>query len=133
MYKILTDHDIGKFSSMKTIINAIERCFKEKANGTLTAPPRFRIETSEGDLVFTVGAATGLEKVTGFRVYDTYSNELKGHEQLVCVFDSDTGVFKGIVIGNLLGALRTGAIGGVAIKVMARMDAEQIAVIGTGL
>lgn len=133
MHKILMDHDIEKFASMKTIVNAIERCFKEKANGTLSAPPRFRVESEQGDLVFTAGAETGVEKVIGFRVYDTYSNDLEGHEQLVCVFDSDTGVFKGIVIGNLLGALRTGAIGGVAIKAMARMDAEQVAIIGTGL
>jgi len=84
-------------------------------------------------LVFTAGAATAVEKVIGFRVYDTYANELDGHQQLVCVFDSATGVFKGIVIGNLLGAVRTGAIAGVAIKVMARTDAERVAVIGTGI
>jgi ornithine cyclodeaminase len=63
----------------------------------------------------------------------TNTNDLEGHEQLVCVFDSDTGVFKGVVIGILIGALRTGAIGEVAIKAMARMEAEQVAVIGTGL
>jgi ornithine cyclodeaminase/alanine dehydrogenase-like protein (mu-crystallin family) len=133
MYKILTDSEIEKFASMKTIVNTIERCFKERANGSLAAPPRFHLGTEKGDLVFTAGAATGFEKVIGFRVYDTYSNDLEGHEQLVSVFDSDTGVFKGIVIGNLLGAIRTGAIGGTAINFMARMDAEQIAVIGTGV
>lgn len=118
---------------MKLIVSAIERTYEEQANGTLVAPPRFRLETEQGDLVFTAGAATAVEKVIGFRVYDTYANDLDGHQQLVCVFDSDTGVFKGIVIGNLLGAVRTGAIGGVAIKAMARTDAEHVAVIGTGM
>jgi ornithine cyclodeaminase/alanine dehydrogenase-like protein (mu-crystallin family) len=133
MYKILTDQDIEKFASMKTIVKAIERAFEEQAKGTLVSPPRFRLEADQGDLVFTAGAATGFEKVIGFRVYDTYENDLDGHEQLVCVFDSDTGVFKGIAIGNLLGAVRTGAIGGAAINAMARMNADQIAVIGTGV
>ncbi|GLV14713.1 ornithine cyclodeaminase [Alicyclobacillus hesperidum] len=133
MYQVLTDHDIEKLVSMKSIVNAIKRTFVEQANGTLVAPPRFRLETKQGDLVFTAGAATAMEKVIGFRVYDTYANDLDGHQQLVCVFDSDTGVFKGIVIGNLLGAVRTGAIGGVAIKAMARKDAEHVAVIGTGV
>ncbi|SIT04153.1 ornithine cyclodeaminase [Alicyclobacillus vulcanalis] len=118
---------------MQSIVNAVERAFIEQANGGLVSPPRFRVETKQGDLVFTAGAATATEKVIGFRVYDTFANEWDGHQQLVCVFDSDTGVFKGVVIGNLLGALRTGAIGGVAIKTMARTDAEQIAVIGAGL
>ncbi|GMA64173.1 ornithine cyclodeaminase family protein [Alicyclobacillus fastidiosus] len=133
MYHVLTDQDIEKLVSMKSIVGAIERTFEEQANGTLVSPPRFRLETEQGDLVFTAGAATAIEKVIGFRVYDTYTNDLDGHEQLVCVFDSDTGVFKGIVIGNLLGAVRTGAIGGVAIKSMARTDAERLAVIGTGV
>lgn len=133
MYQVLADHDVVKFASMKTIVKAIERAFEEQAKGTLVSPPRFRLETDQGDLVFTAGAATGFEKVIGFRVYDTYGNDLNGHEQLVCVFDSDTGVFQGIVIGNSLGAVRTGAIGGAAINCMARMDADQIAVIGTGV
>ncbi|KYP81161.1 ornithine cyclodeaminase family protein [Ferroacidibacillus organovorans] len=133
MYSILTDHDVESFASMKRIVNAIERCFQEQINGTLVSPPRFRVEAEQGNLVFTAGAATGLEKVTGFRVYDTYENDAEGHQQLVCVFDSDTGVFKGVVIGNLIGAIRTGAIGGAAINAMARVDAKKIAVMGTGL
>ena len=133
MYRILTDEDVEKLVSMKLVVNAIERTFEEQANGTLVSPPRFHLKTEQGDLVFTPGAATAVDKVIGFRVYDTYSDDLEGHQQLVCVFDSDTGVFKGIVIGNLLGAFRTGAIGGVAIKAMARRDAKRIAVIGTGV
>ncbi|MDD9311473.1 ornithine cyclodeaminase family protein [Cytobacillus firmus] len=131
-YQVLTDSDVLKFTRMESIIDAIERVFYEKANGTLVSPPRFQLETENGNLVFTAGAATGIEKVTGFRVYDTYSNDDPGHEQLVSVFDSKTGVFKGIIIGNSLGAIRTGAIGGVAIKAMSRLDATQLAVIGTG-
>ena len=131
-YQILTDADVQRLTRMKPVIEAIERVFLEKENGTLVSPPRFRLETEDGDLVFTAGAATGMEKVTGFRVYDTYSNDDPGHEQLVSVFDSKTGVFKGIIIGNLLGVIRTGAIGGAAINVMSRSDAKQLAVIGTG-
>ncbi|MCF7625555.1 NAD(P)-binding domain-containing protein, partial [[Brevibacterium] frigoritolerans] len=118
---------------MKPVIEAIERVFREQANATLVSPPRFQLETENGNLVFTAGAATETEKVIGFRVYDTYSNDHSGHEQLVSVFDSVTGVFKGVIIGNLLGALRTGAIGGAAINAMSRSDAEQLAIIGTGI
>jgi len=131
-YLVLTDADVLKFSRMTSMIDAIEHVFYEKAKGTLVSPPRFQLETEKGNLVFTAGAATGIEKVTGFRVYDTYNNDEQGHQQLVAVFDSETGVFKGIVIGHALGAIRTGAIGGVAIKAMSRPDATQLAVIGSG-
>jgi ornithine cyclodeaminase/alanine dehydrogenase-like protein (mu-crystallin family) len=132
-YQVLTDSDVLRLTRMKPVIEAIERAFREQANATLVSPPRFQLETENGNLVFTAGAATGTEKVIGFRVYDTYSNDHSGHEQLVSVFDSVTGVFKGVIIGNLLGALRTGAIGGAAIKAMSRSDAEQLAIIGTGI
>ncbi|MGG0643073.1 ornithine cyclodeaminase family protein [Sporosarcina gallistercoris] len=131
-YQVLTDSEVLKFTHMNYIINVIEQVFYEKENGCLISPPRFRLETENGDLVFTAGAATGISKVTGFRVYDNYSNDEPGHEQLVAVFDSETGVFKGIIIGNSLGAIRTGAIGGVAINVMSRPDATRLAIIGTG-
>ncbi|USK80750.1 ornithine cyclodeaminase family protein [Peribacillus frigoritolerans] len=132
-YQVLTDSDVLRLTRMKPVIEAIERVFREQANATLVSPPRFQLETENGNLVFTAGAATETEKVIGFRVYDTFSNDHSGHEQLVSVFDSVIGVFKGIIIGNLLGALRTGAIGGAAIKVMSRPDAEQLAIIGTGI
>jgi ornithine cyclodeaminase/alanine dehydrogenase-like protein (mu-crystallin family) len=132
MYQMLTDLDVQKYASMNSIIKAILRALALQAEGKLVSPPRFRVGAENGDLVFTAGAVTGLEKVIGFRVYDTYANDIDGHEQLVCVFDSETGVFKGIVIGNALGDIRTGAIGGVAIDALAREDARQIAVIGTG-
>lgn len=131
-YQILTDSDVLKYTHMESIIDAIEHVFKEKANGGLISPPRFNLETEKGNLVFTAGAATGIPKVTGFRVYDTYENDDPGHEQLVSVFDSERGVFKGIIIGNSLGAIRTGAIGGVAMKAMSRADATRLAIIGTG-
>jgi ornithine cyclodeaminase len=48
------------------------------------------------------------------------------------VFDSDTGDFRGVIVGGHLGAMRTGAIGGVAIKHMARPDASRAAILGSG-
>ena len=71
MYKILTDHYIEKFASMKTIVNAIERCFEEKANGTLSALPRFRVESEQGDLVFTAWHLDKIDTTTVCRAVTT--------------------------------------------------------------
>lgn len=88
MYHVLTDLDVQKFASMKSIVPAIRRTLVEQSEGKLISPPRFHVETDVGDLVFIAGAVTGLDKIIGFRVYDTYANDLDGHEQLICVFDS---------------------------------------------
>nr|WP_303802255.1 ornithine cyclodeaminase family protein [Alicyclobacillus macrosporangiidus] len=131
-YRILRDSDVYELLSMSDVIRKIEDALREKTQGTLIAPPRFRVETDRGALVFTTGAATGSEKLIGFRVYDTFPGDHPDRNQIVAVFSSETGALKGIVIGHAIGILRTGAIGGVAVKYMARPDVESLAVLGTG-
>lgn len=131
-YRVLTDHDVQELLSMDEAIRKIEDALFEKEEGTLVAPPRFRVEVDRGSLVFTAGAATGSEKLIGFRVYDTFPGNDSDHNQIVAVFSSETGALRGIVIGQAIGMVRTGAIGRVAVKHMARPDAESLAVLGTG-
>ena len=133
-YLVLTDADVTEHLTMPVAVEKMEDAFRELAAGTLVAPPRFRVEAPKGALVFTAGAATGAEQAIGFRVYDTFpSSASTDQTQLVAVFDSETGWFKGVVIGGAIGAMRTGAIGGVAVKHMARPDARVLAVVGAGL
>lgn len=118
---------------MASAVAKMEDAFREMADGTLVAPPRFRVEADSGGLVFTAGAANQ-EQVIGFRVYGTFPRPagVDEQDQLVVVYDTGDGSLKGLVIGRLLGATRTGAIGGVAIKHLARPDAAVLAIIGVG-
>ncbi len=131
-YRILTDKEVEGRVAMADLIAEIEAAMLEKAEGTLIAPPRFHVDVERGGLVFTVGAATKDRQVIGFRVYDSFRNTSQDRQQLVAVFDSETGAFKGAVLGNLLGPLRTGAIGGVAVKYLSRPDSRVLALIGSG-
>ncbi|OGG14162.1 hypothetical protein A2875_02595 [Candidatus Gottesmanbacteria bacterium RIFCSPHIGHO2_01_FULL_46_14] len=117
-YQVLTDSDVSKVLTMNVAVQKIEDALQEKSQGTLIAPPGFSIDIKNGSLVFTAGAATKKEKVIGFRAYSSFERREAGtnYIQLVAVFDSESGDFKGVVIGSLIGALRTGAIGGVAVK-----------------
>jgi ornithine cyclodeaminase len=132
-YKILTDEDVRRLP-MGMAIDAMEAAFREMAAGTLIAPPRFRVDGGAGSLVFTAGAATGTEKVIGFRVYDTFpkTSTSADQKQVVAVYSNEDGRFKGLVIGRLLGSMRTGGIGGVAIKRLSWPDSKVLGVIGAG-
>ncbi|HIL02717.1 MAG TPA: ornithine cyclodeaminase family protein [Myxococcales bacterium] len=85
-----------------------------------------------GSIVFTAGAATGTEQVLGFRAYDTFRGAGTDTDQVVAVFDARDGQLKGLVIGSRIGALRTGALGGVAIKHLANPSSSVLAVLGAG-
>ncbi len=132
MIQILTDLDLTRLLTQEKMVSTMEQALEAHAAGALIAPPRFSVDTPRGGLVFTAGAETERAQALGFRVYDTFASASTERTQLVAVYDSETGAFRGLVAGILLGALRTAAINAVAIKHMARPDARVLGVLGSG-
>jgi ornithine cyclodeaminase/alanine dehydrogenase-like protein (mu-crystallin family) len=132
MYRILTDPDIEAGLPMENAISAIETAFRARAQGKLLAPPRFSVGTVDGSLVFTAGSELEYFHAIGFRVYGRFPLESPDRTQFVAVFDNQTGGFKGLVIGNFIGAIRTAAINAVAIKHLARPDTSCLGILGSG-
>ncbi|MFF0825371.1 hypothetical protein ACFYU8_08985 [Brevibacillus sp. NPDC003359] len=62
-------------------------------------------------------------------------NDKKGLPQLVgtvMVLDSQTGVPQGILSGEHITCMRTGAAGGIGVKYLARPESENLLIVGTG-
>lgn len=135
-FYVLNDAEVNALADMPSLVAAVERCLQAKANGRLVAPPRHSVSFDTGKLVFTIGGiASGEgenEGIAGFRVYETFGGSGVARAQLVAIWDSASGNFMGAIIGDALGILRTGAIGGVAIDRMARPDLRTCAVLGAG-
>ena len=133
---ILNDADVTRLARMSALVAVVERCLLAKAEGRLVAPPRHSVAFETGQLVFTIGgiaAAEGAsEGIAGFRVYETFRGSGSARAQLVAVWESGSGNLLGLVVGDALGVLRTGAIGGVAIDRMARRDVRTCAIVGSG-
>jgi ornithine cyclodeaminase len=129
---ILSDEDVRSALSMHRAVELIEEALRLKAHGALVAPPRFYVGNDHGSLAFTAGGHASGGSM-GFRVYETFVGPNLRHEQFVAVFDGTTGELRGLVFGELLGALRTGAIGGVAMKYAARENAQTVGIIGSGM
>ncbi|MGV1906878.1 ornithine cyclodeaminase family protein [Agrobacterium cavarae] len=132
MTTILDDQKLSGYSFMQTAIAAVEAFMLARADGKTVSPPRHHVPfDGHGDLVFTIGGITGDRPLAGFRVYDTFT----GNEQtqIVAVWSADDASLKGIVLGERLGAIRTGAIGGVAIRHLSPPDAKIVGLIGSGL
>ena len=134
---ILYDDDVERLLDMSKAVEAIRRCLRAKSNGHLIAPPRSSVTFEHhGALVFTVGGLLDVEgepNRAGFRAYTTFP-ELAGDSatQLVAVWNPSNGSLLGLIIGEKLGVLRTGAIGGVAIDSLARVNATVCGIIGSG-
>ncbi len=131
-YRILTDSDLKTLLTMDETIEKLEEALRTKSKGNLVSPPRFQVSLEKGALVFTAGAEVENENVIGFRVYETFRVPTVRHDQLVAVFDSEDGAFKGIILGSALGAMRTAALGGIALKYMAPNDPGCLGILGSG-
>lgn len=128
MVRLITDADMDRLLDMPVAIDAVETVLRERAAGTAMSPLRQTVPIGEAALVLTSGGSTEA-RVAGLRVYPT------GHgadEQLVAVWDMASGRLTAVFVGDQLGAVRTGAIGGAAIRLLSRPDSRVLAVIGPG-
>jgi ornithine cyclodeaminase/alanine dehydrogenase-like protein (mu-crystallin family) len=129
--KILRDEDLVGSALMGVAIDALETAFLARAGNRLVSPPRHHVSfPDQGDLVFTVGGILGDKPLAGFRVYETFGGT--EHSQIVAVWSADDARLKGIVLGERLGSLRTGAIGGLAIRHLSAPDARIVGILGSG-
>ena len=123
---VLTDDDVRERLTPSRAVRVARRLLVEAHRGELVAPPRTHADVGVTDLVFTAGGYA--DGPAGFRVYGTWDTD---SDQAVLVWDA-RGRLLVCVIGSQLGARRTGALGGAAVDALARADAHEIAIIGSG-
>ncbi len=127
--QILHDDDVLRLLAPTESLAVLETFFMQRAQGDYTGAPRWHLPFGrEKHLTLTPG---GGGAHIGFRAYLRGSGFAQ-NDQLTAVWDVQSGALDGIVVGPLLGAMRTGAIGGVAAKHLARFEATRVALIGTG-
>ena len=130
---ILTDADVVRVLTMDRAIEAVEVFFRSAADGGVIDPARTRVVAGNGGLTFTIGAEMQKTHTIGFRVYPTYPTDTGTRsDQIVAVYSTNGGALKGLIIGSILGAIRTAAIGGVAAKYLSRPHPESATIVGAG-
>ena len=125
--KVLLDADVRSQLDAAEALEAARRALIDAYRGRLAAPPRLHAELGEHGLVFTVGGY--VDGPVGFRVYGLWPGD---SDQAVLVWDG-TGRLSGCVVGNELGARRTGALGGAAVDALARPDSATVGIVGSGV
>lgn len=68
----------------------------------------------------------------GYAGVKTWINTSEGAQSLYCLFDSKAGSLLGFLQARVLGRLRTAAVSALALQVMAPLDTDTIAILGTG-
>lgn len=136
--RILSAKQIVEAVSMKEIIEAMELAFVELSTGCPEMPLRAHISITEptGTALFMPSymkptEMIGIKTVTLFE--ENRSKGLPYIQGMVSLFDGNNGTPRAVLDGMAITALRTGAVSGLATKLLARKDATSCAIFGAGV
>src|SRR5690349_12208332 len=59
--------------------------------------------------------------------------KLAGHQSVILLYDPETGLPQAVIDGNYITVIRTGAVGAIAAKALARKNSRIVAMIGAGV
>jgi alanine dehydrogenase len=129
MVMYLTDADVQALLPMRTCIDVLERTFRDAAEGLTESRPRQHLSLPGGGFHrLMAGGAYGFDAF-GLKSYAAVG---RGPRYMVLLYEASTSDLQAIVEAKFLGQVRTGAVAGLATRLLSRADARRLAIIGTG-
>ena len=134
--RILTSDDVKTALPMPKAIEMMKHAFGQLSAGKATVPLRSKISSDKGDTLLMPAYLHGSQDL-GIKIVSIYKdNPLKGLPTvtaMVIVLDPQTGRPRALIEGDSLTAVRTGATGGLACDLLARRNANTVALFGAGV
>jgi ornithine cyclodeaminase/alanine dehydrogenase len=125
---LLTESDVQELLTMDMAIEAVEDGLRKMALDEAQNVPRARAQTDHV-MLHTMSAAA---KTLGVVGYKAYTSSRKGAQFHVALFDGKSGALFALIQADYLGRMRTGAASAVAAEYMARPDAGEVGIFGSG-
>jgi ornithine cyclodeaminase/alanine dehydrogenase-like protein (mu-crystallin family) len=125
---LLNEDEVRQVLTMEMALEAVEQGLRKLALDEAMNVPRARVQTDH--VVMHTMAASA--KTLGAVGYKSYTTSRKGNHFYVGLYDGKTGVLLSIMQADYLGQVRTGAASGVATQYMARPEASEVGLFGSG-
>ena len=136
--RILTGHDVVRLLPMEACIAAMEDVLSSLARGQAIQPLRTILRLPEGKGAFGVmpGQVSkpdsfGLKVITVFPGNE--GTKYDSHQGAVLLFEPQYGTLVAVMDAAAVTAIRTAAVSGVATRLLAREDADDLAILGSGV
>jgi ornithine cyclodeaminase/alanine dehydrogenase-like protein (mu-crystallin family) len=125
---LLNEDEVRQVLTMEMALEAVENGLRKLALDEGQNVPRARTQTDHA-MQHVMSASA---KTLGYMGYKAYASSRKGADFHVGLFDGKTGALVALLKADYLGQVRTGAASAVATRLMARPDATEIGLIGSG-
>src|SRR2546427_9935491 len=136
---VLTYAEVEHLLPMRECIAVMEKALRALARGEMHQPLRMvvRPPDSTGLMAMMPAYKSGAEAVFGLKAICVFpQNPAKGkdaHQGGVLLFSGDTGEPLALMNASGITEIRTAAVSAVATRVLAREDARELAIVGTGV
>lgn len=136
MVLILKKDRLRKLLSIDEAIEAVTEALNEIAREKAIQPPRPYLEIpGQGGFLLNIGYLKELGAV-GAKIASSFpaniDKSLPTVSSLIILMDPNSGVPLAVMDGGFITFLKTGAVGGVAVKLLSRRDSENVTLIGAG-
>lgn len=132
---LLSQMDVTQLLDLDALLDALAGGFKALSLGQVNAPPRNGVVVPKGFLLsmpaHLMGDNIAIKMVSVF--HDNYALGIPGHQALICLFDAETGTTRAVMDGTYITAMRTAGGAAVSARVLARANAQTLAIIGAGV
>jgi ornithine cyclodeaminase/alanine dehydrogenase len=135
--RLISAEQVRSLLNLERTIEVVEDAFAQYARGQTVTPPVLclPVAAQRGEIDAKICYMDGLG-IAGGKVVSFYEgNAAKGLPSVlgtILLFDGTTGELLAVMDGGYITRLRTGALGALSVKYLARADAKLVAVIGAG-
>ncbi len=124
----LRESDVAELLDMPLAIDVMQQAFAALAEGRADNSPRVRVK-APGIVLHSMSAAAEYLGLVGWKQYTTTRGGARFH---VGLYDQQSGELLALVQADRLGQLRTGAVSGLAARLLALPGAAEVGIFGSG-
>ena len=135
---IVNHNEVQQWLSMRECIDAMAEALKILCRNNANNPLRHLMWLPDKNgLIGMMPAYIGETQVMGLKAISVFpgnhTTEYDSHQGTVLLFETQNGRLLAIVDAGKITAIRTAAVSGVATKLLARKNAQNLAILGTGV
>lgn len=134
---VLDAGEVERLLAPEPLVDALAGAMAELSAGSAAAAPRTSLRLGEAGYLLAMTAHVPAAGIAAAKLVTLHpGNRARGlpsHLAVVAVFEAATGRLRALLDGERLTALRTAAGSALAARVLARADADVLALLGTGV
>jgi alanine dehydrogenase len=135
---VISRVEVERLLDLDELIDALASAHADLSAGRVSMPARIAARVDERDAILAAMPAylPSAKALTAKLVTLFPSNErssLPTHQAVIVAFDPDSGEPRALLDGTAITAVRTGAASALSVRLLARPDAQRLALLGSGV